>query len=217
MKTTHDEKRRRVYEDLVRREQAAEGIREEESAKAKLRAEIERMRRAAEASRASSRPKSKTEASQSNVAVWLDGNSHELLDDLPARTVKVSWNRGTTSVDYDADQLRAIFSRYGTIADIIMKEGKKRKGSALITMVRQEDALEALEKLSSDPMSPLLVLPLRFAEDKKLKGGNSGKDKLQASKLASLSSTISKPGAKSSLGARPSKPLFPAAATGRND
>jgi DnaJ family protein C protein 17 len=218
-KATHDEKRRHVYEDLVKREQAAEGLKEEESAKARLKAEIERMRQTAEARRPSSRPSPKPAAPQDTDALGRRGNSDEPLDDVSARTLKISWFRETTGVAYDEAQLRAIFSKYGAVEDIIMREGKKKKGSALITLMRQEDAKKALKTASGDPKNPLLVLPLCATEGKV---GDRGRSKNETSqgisyKPLSMSPSSAKVGAAGSLGARPVKPLFPAAATRRSD
>lgn len=208
-----------MYEDLVKREQAAEGSKEEESAKARLKAEIERMRQTAEARRTSSRPSSKPVAPRDSDTLGRQGNSDEPLDDLSARTLKVSWFRETAGVDYDVAQLRAIFSKYGAVEDIIMREGKKKRKSALITMVRQEDAKKALKTVSSDPKNPLLVFPLRATEGKE---GDRESSKNEAPqeityKPASASLSSAKLGAAGSLGARPVKPLFPAAATQRSD
>jgi hypothetical protein len=48
------------------------------------------------------------------------------------RTLKVSW--ATACGTYSAEQLRAAFAEFGAVDDVLIREGKKKKGVALVVM-----------------------------------------------------------------------------------
>lgn len=167
----HDHKRRRMAEDLIRREQAAEGLSAEAQAKARLAAEIARMRKAAQEREAKQRASQQAAASpgyteggtghhhqqQQHPGMAPAAPGGDVADALP-RTLKVSWVR--PGVEYDAVELRKIFSVHGSVEDVVMREGKKRKGSALVVMATKEGTRKAGENVNGEISNPLLVVPL---------------------------------------------------------
>ena len=48
------------------------------------------------------------------------------------RTLKVTW--ALASGTYSAEQLRAAFAEFGVVDDVLIREGKKKKGVALVVM-----------------------------------------------------------------------------------
>lgn len=74
------------------------------------------------------------------------------------RTLKASWSR--PGLEYDAAALRRIFSAHGEVEDVVMREGKKRKGRALVVMATREGAAAAAAAVNGELSDPLLVVPL---------------------------------------------------------
>ncbi len=62
--------------------------------------------------------------------------------------------------EYSVAQLRAAFAGHGVVEDVVLREGKKRKGSALVVMAAQEGAAAAAAAACGDLANPLLVVPL---------------------------------------------------------
>ena len=83
--------------------------------------------------------------------------SAEVADALP-RTLKVSWTR--PGIEYTSADLRRIFSVHGEVEDIVLREAKKRKGSALVVMATKEAAEKAAQNVHGELSNPLLVIPL---------------------------------------------------------
>lgn len=48
------------------------------------------------------------------------------------RTLRVSW--ATACGTYSAEQLRTAFAEFGAVDDVLIREGKKKKGVALVVM-----------------------------------------------------------------------------------
>jgi hypothetical protein len=61
--------------------------------------------------------------------------------------------------EYFAAQLRAVFAAHGLVEDVVIREGKKKKGSALVVMATQEGAASAASSVCGDLANPLLVVP----------------------------------------------------------
>lgn len=80
-----------------------------------------------------------------------------------ARTLKVTWDRSREGAleDYAAEKLRKVFSEFGAVEDIIIKEEvrKKKKGSALVVMGAEAGAAAAIGAVCGDLSNPLLVKP----------------------------------------------------------
>jgi DnaJ family protein C protein 17 len=162
----HDKKRARMAEELRKREHAAENLSEEAQAKARLQAEIARMRRAAveketkqraAAAAAASRSAGDEKSEQKAASAVTAAVSADVADALP-RTLKVSWTR--PGIEYTSTDLRRIFSVHGEVEDVVLREAKKRKGSALVVMATKEAALKAGETVHGDLLNPLLAIPL---------------------------------------------------------
>lgn len=61
--------------------------------------------------------------------------------------------------EYTVAQLRAAFAAHGVVEDVVLREGKKRKGSALVVMASREGAASAAASACGDLANPLLVVP----------------------------------------------------------
>lgn len=160
----HDKKRARMAEELRKREHAAENMSEEAQAKARLQAEIARMRQAAvekeakqRAAAAANRSAGDKKKEREAAAVAVSGVSADVAEAL-TRTLKVSWTR--PGIEYTSTDLRRIFSVHGEVEDVVLREGKKRKGSALVVMATKEGASKAGESVHGELSNPLLAIPL---------------------------------------------------------
>ncbi len=61
--------------------------------------------------------------------------------------------------EYSVVQLRGAFAGHGVVEDVVLREGKKKKGSALVVMASQEGADSAAAAACGDLANPLLVVP----------------------------------------------------------
>lgn len=145
--TTQSAKRQKMVADLLAREKVAEKEKSEmESARSKLKAEIERLRKRA------------AESKQPNVngcVVQPVNLSKERLQEL-SRTLKVTWSK-VGGDDYSVQTLRDIFGVFGVVEDLIIRSGKKKnKGSALVILSSKEAAV------SQQFFSNLATFPIYF-------------------------------------------------------
>ena len=62
---------------------------------------------------------------------------------------------------YTSEQLRSIFGRHGEVADVVLREPKKKKstGSALVVMATPVGAAAAADAQNGDVDNGLLVVP----------------------------------------------------------
>lgn len=60
-------------------------------------------------------------------------------------------------------QLRQIFAAHGPVEDVVLREGKKRKGSALVVMRDAAGAARAADAANGTLANPLLVVPFNKA------------------------------------------------------
>lgn len=173
-----DAKRRKMREDLERRERAAErGKTEEEEARERLQAELTRLRRDfASRKRAYDgevRPGVDGSVSGPGAAERRDGDaakaaaphrgedennqSASVVPEHLYRTVKVSWRKDVSH--YPVAKLRELFSRRGDVVeDVVIREGKKKKGSALVVFAEVAAAARAAANVNGDPANPLVTL-----------------------------------------------------------
>ena len=173
-----DAKRRKLREDLERRERAAErGKTEEEEARERLQAELTRLRRDfASRKRAYDgevRPGGDGSVSGPGAAERRDENSASpaqttrrgedeknksasVVPEHLYRTVKVSWRRDVSH--YPVAKLRELFSRRGDVVeDVVIREGKKKKGSALVVFAEVAAAKRAAANVNGDRENPLVT------------------------------------------------------------
>lgn len=111
--------------------------------------------------------------------------------------------RSSCSRECSGTRLREIFSAFGRVDDVIIREQnpkKKKKGSALVVMAEEGAAARAARSACGDMSNPLLVLRMGA------KTGPASSDQRVASGMAA--GTSARPVGLSSQ----SKPLFPAAA-----
>ena len=166
------DKRRKMREDLESREKRVVSERnEEEVAKARLKAELDRLRsqaekEAMERSRATVRPRDHeaTSASQplgtSSSQLQGGGGDEERMLIL-ARTVKVSWDPSVRG--WSAEELKKELEGRGvTVENVFMSDqgkGKdKGKPSAKVVMGSRESAAHAVDSASrADGLSSLLI------------------------------------------------------------
>lgn len=73
--------------------------------------------------------------------------------------MQVSWDAKDGS--YTANELREVFSVHGPVADVVMRQPKKkkRKHSAFVQMGTLEAAAAAARASNGHPNLPLLVVP----------------------------------------------------------
>jgi DnaJ family protein C protein 17 len=173
-----DAKRRKMREDLERRERAAErGKTEEEEARERLQAELTRLRRDfASRKRAYDgevRPGGDGSVSGPGAAERRDENSASpaqttrrgedeknksasVVPEHLYRTVKVSWRKDVSH--YPVAKLRELFSRQGDVVeDVVIREGKKKKGSALVVFAEVAAAKRAAANVNGDRENPLVT------------------------------------------------------------
>ena len=173
-----DAKRRKMREDLERRERAAErGKTEEEEARERLQAELTRLRRDfASRKRAYDgevRPGGDGSVSGPGAAERRDENSASpaqttrrgedeknksasVVPEHLYRTVKVSWRKDVSH--YPVAKLRELFSRQGDgVEDVVIREGKKKKGSALVVFAEVAAAKRAAANVNGDRENPLVT------------------------------------------------------------
>lgn len=127
--------------------------------------------------------------------------------------------------EYGAAQLRAIFAAHGPVEDVVLREGKKRKGSALVVMADAAGAAAAAGAVNGTLINPLLVVPF----NKAAAAADGGEDAGAAAgsglggKTVDASATRLPPAATAlvfaagavpagGLGPRPAAPLFAAGA-----
>ena len=192
-----DAKRRKLREDLERRERAAErGKTEEEEARERLQAELTRLRRDfatrkraydGEVRAAGDGPSSGVGAAErrnhdaaSAGAPFGEarGSSaappHErAVPEHLYRTVKVSWRKDVSH--YPVAKLRELFSRRGDVVeDVVIREGKKKKGSALVVFADAEAAARAAAAANGDPANPLVTLRAAVPTTREVARGAAG-------------------------------------------
>ena len=156
-----DAKRRKMREELARRERAAErGKTEEEEAKEKLQAELARLRRDfATRKKAYDRESSVAGPTQdAGDGANANGATHAVPEHL-YRALKVVWRKDAGGgVEYPVAKLRSIFSAFGDVEDVVIRDGKKKKGSALVVFSAREGAKRAASAACGDPSNPLLAV-----------------------------------------------------------
>lgn len=148
-----DAKRKRAVEDLEARERAAAGgeiIGEERAARDRLRAELERLRK-------------QYAGKHRKIPTDEDGDEGVLADvEVPEhlhRALKVVWRKdhdGDAS-GYSAARLKEIFTAFGAIEDVVIREGKKKKGSALVVFRDADSCVNASTSSCGDVSNPLVV------------------------------------------------------------
>ncbi|CAL8470750.1 g10292 [Coccomyxa elongata] len=183
-------KRRKMAEDLDRRERTFRAERSEEQvARTRLKAELERLKR----QHAEREAQARAERVASAVAASMAGRgptasglspgssapsgagpsvavpppvSAAAADEVPPvmteellRSLKVSWDAKDGS--YTANELREVFSVHGPVADVVMRQPKKKKSkhSAFVQMGTLEAAATAARASNGRPDLPLLVVP----------------------------------------------------------
>jgi len=146
-----DAKRRKMREDLEKREkQAATEHNEVEQAKMRLQAELERLRK----QNATKRKQANSAEHEASAADRPAGPADPQL----AKTLKVTWVRACGN--YTVEQLKAAFSDFGVIEDVVLRDGKKKKGVALVVFETPEAAELAADMPCGDFSNPLDVYRL---------------------------------------------------------
>ena len=170
-------KRQKMVADLHAREAAgAVEKKEEEIAKRRLKEELQRIRKKAAAARqeqrtdyfGTSQAASTGDVGGTTGVVGGGGLGQEEMQ----RTLKVSWAREEGGGDaYPSKKLRVVFEHFGPVEDVVVREGKKKKGSALVVMASQEAAQRATQSFCGDHSNPLLVVPMAKSADPGMSAG----------------------------------------------
>ena len=78
------------------------------------------------------------------------------------RHLQVTWD--VADGGYSADQLRGALAAHGGVADVVLRESKRRsKGSALVVMASLRAAAAATAAANGRPGASLLVVPFAKA------------------------------------------------------
>lgn len=130
-----DSKRRKLKEDLeLREKQASKTL----SADAKLKAEIERLRKEGS--------KQVEEEVEFVMGEIRKQSASRVVDDSGKYRVKVRWNAGKSDPDnggYNQEMLEKFFSKYGDIAVLVVSQ--KKKGSALVEFKTRRAAVSCAQ------------------------------------------------------------------------
>eukprot|EP00798_Chlamydomonas_sp_ICE-L_P004994 gene4994-34778_t len=157
------DKRRKLKEELEAREKRVYSERNEEDvARARLKVELERLRKSAEQEEMQHRQHAAQVTAAVNAA--RQGASSTPSDETMSqlhRTLKVQWD--PESREYLPDELRDIFSVFGKVDDVILRDRKKKKhkASALVLMAEATAAGQAAVSVCGELSNPLLVNQLR--------------------------------------------------------
>ena len=120
------------------------------------------------------------------------------------RTLKVVWRKDIS--DYAASGLREIFDAFGTVEDVVIRDGKRRKGSALVVFADAAQAERAGRAQCGDAANPLLAVRAA-TEPRGPAFGCSGMD-TRPQTATKRPTPAPEPAAKF----KPAEPLFPGAA-----
>ncbi|VDK75244.1 unnamed protein product [Onchocerca ochengi] len=145
------EKRRKLREELERREaNVLNAQHDEEKAKRELEKEIERLRK--EGSKLLQHERENIERE-----IHKNATVEEQNDDKRLARYKLRWKRENNRCDYDEDDFRELFSKYGHISDIIVSSGNK--GMAILEFDELLD-MDGVEKETGKPDVPITVICL---------------------------------------------------------
>uniref|UniRef100_A0AAF5PSS3 DnaJ domain-containing protein n=2 Tax=Wuchereria bancrofti TaxID=6293 RepID=A0AAF5PSS3_WUCBA len=147
------EKRRKLREELERREANVLNVQhEKEKAKRELEKEIQRLRK--EGSKLLQRERENIEQEiRKNATVEEQSGDKRLL----AR-YKLRWKRETDQCNYDEDDLRKLFSKYGHISDVIVSSSSR--GMAILEFDELVD-VDGIEKETGKPDVPIATTCLQ--------------------------------------------------------
>ena len=145
-----DSKRKKLKEDLEAREQSADQTRTaDKKAEQNLLAEVERLRK--EGSKLLEEMQQ-----QMKAKLMTDLNDDSDSDETDSPKIKVRWSsKRSDACAYTEEDLRALFSRYGQIANILVSS--KKKGSAIIEFGTSTPLLKLAENEVGAPANPLTV------------------------------------------------------------
>lgn len=149
-----DSKRRKLIEDLERREREASsgGSTTNLTDEQKLAAEIKRLQREGNRLLQEEQQKMKEEIKRTlnnlNTPIW----------DSSLNRIKISWkaeNNDSTNGGYNEENLNRFLKKYGSIVALIISS--KKKGSALVEYTSKESSEMALELEKGLPENPLTL------------------------------------------------------------
>jgi DnaJ family protein C protein 17 len=180
---SQDLKRRKLREDLERRERSFEnGKTEERDAKARLQQELLRLRRDFATRKRGYDVEAGTGNTTATGEAHGNGNSRrtphnhhwetketvhgkESTNDTQSveetqmhlyRTVKVTW-RGEISA-YPVRKLREVFRKHGDVEDVVVRDSGKKKKSALVVFRNVNGATAAARAVNGDAGNPLVTV-----------------------------------------------------------
>jgi len=178
------QKRRKMAEDLERRERVFEVERsQEKAARNKLQAELARLRKSMVEREEQKQAQLFQERISKNLSEAVSSASHTAhAEEQIQRTLKVSWDDSIST--YPAEELRDLFTKHGEVQDVIPRPLKKKtKGSALIVMAALEGARRAADNVSGNLDNPLLVVPLAKNAPPARNGGGGGMSPLPSADI----------------------------------
>ena len=183
--STQDAKRRKMREDLERKERQAADTRDaEDQAKVAFQREIQRLREQARKKQqersalfAEPKPGVPVERGSGSAPEHDEQHQHQQqqgdersLDEELSRTIKVSWQEAIKGgeggkLKYEPEELRKIFSSFGAVQDVVMKaqKAKRQTARALVVFVSRAACVAACQsdRVHGSLNCPLLVVPYR--------------------------------------------------------
>lgn len=160
-----DAKRRKMREELERRERMHEQQKnEEEAAKERLQQELARLRKDY-----ASRKKNydvPTDGGCAETSAAATKPPAEQLEKMYC-ALKVVWRKDIS--DYTIGRLQEIFSAFGTVEDIVIRDSKKKKGSALVMFSTEAETAKAASAQCGDPSNPLLSVRAAIPDENRTK------------------------------------------------
>ena len=153
-----DAKRRKLREDLEARERAAErGKNEEEEAKERLRAGTRAPApRLCPRKRAYDRETAATTTPEEPAREALrPPTPPRAVPEHLYRTLKVAWRRDASN--YPAKRLRDVYAQFGTVEDVVIREGKKKRARWWYSRIARRRR-EPPSAPAGDAANPLLAV-----------------------------------------------------------
>lgn len=209
----HTEKRRRMMDELQRREQVVAAERsQEERARADLKRELERLKRQhAERQAARHAGLVAESAAHAHAGASRQAQGQFSTEEL-MRTLKVTWQR--SEGEYTVEELQQAFSQHGPVVDVVLLQSKKKaKGSALVQMGTLPSAAAAAQAVNGDLAKPLLVVPFSRAPETLAVHRQGSSSPTPHPSAPSSPSPAGEPAAASTPASPPLFSSFPAAST----
>lgn len=150
-----------MAEELEKREKMSDFSTAENAAKVKLQQQIERLRQMAA-----------QKEEDAYVERQKDIGRGNKVDERMFRTFKVNWKKDLDS----SPDLVDIFSKFGRVEDVVVRESKKGKNSALIVMETKDSHNQILRASAERKLGDLKVTPLVTGQTHPMRGNTQAQE-----------------------------------------